>query len=523
MSGVGHLVVPGPEVGPELLQNGFADVVESGHDSLALHLIQPAQDRLDPVLLDGFDLLEGLQSAGREVDVDDAPVVGHPDPLDELPFLHAIHDARGVAERHVEELGDTAHGEVAVMLEEPHDVHMGHAYPGLHEPAGAGATEARDHVVDPRRDRRDRRLVVLSRFSSVDSSHVVNNVVDRYDQVNTDDQGNIAKEGAMRFALMIEAQQGLTYADQLAFVRGGAAAGFEAFFRSDHYASFPGPSDGPTTDAWAVLAGLARETERINLGVLVSPVTFRHPGNFVKVVTTVDEMSGGRIEVGVGAGWNDEDHAPLGLVFPDIRARADLMEDQLALLHGLWTEPDGWSFTGHQVKVEGGFLRPKPVDVPGRPRAANGAVRPRIIVGGPGSPRAFRLAARYADEFNIEGAGPDRVRERFALLDQTCRDIGRDPKTLTRSAMIGTLLGRDHAEVKQRQSALLAALGLPATGGSDWFQERRERWIIGTPDETRAMIRRYADAGVERIMLQDFLPRDLEMVDLMGAELVGRV
>jgi len=518
-----HAVVAGPEVWPELCHDGLADVIECGHDPLKLRLVQLAQDRLDPVLLDGLDLLEGPQSAGREVDEDDPPVVGHPDPLDEPALLHAIDDARGVAERHVKEFGNVAHREVTVMLEEPHDVHMGHAHPGLHEPAGAGAAKSGDHVVDTRRDRRDRRLVVPDRFSCIDSSHMVNNLADRDDQVNTDDSRNTVKKGAMRFALMIEAQQGLTYADQLALVRRADAAGFEAFFRSDHYASFPGPSDGPTTDAWTVLAGLARETERIALGVLVSPVTFRHPGNFVKVVTTVDEMSGGRIEVGVGAGWNAGDHAPLGLAFPDIRARADLMEDQLALLHGLWTEPDGWSFTGHQVRVEGGFIRPKPVDVPGRPRAANGAVRPRIIVGGEGSPRGFRLAARYADEFNLTSSAPERAVERYAALDAACRAVDREPSAITHSAMVGAMVGADEAEVARRRAALLGALGVAEEKASAWYEARKGRWILGTPDEARAMVRRFADAGVERIMLQDFLPRDLEMVDLMGRELIGRV
>ncbi len=326
----------------------------------------------------------------------------------------------------------------------------------------------------------------------------------------------------MRFALMIEAQQGLSYLDQLAIVRRAEAAGFESFFRSDHYASFPGPADGPTTDAWAVLAGLARDTEHISLGVLVSPVTFRHPGNFVKVVTTVDEMSGGRIEVGVGAGWNEADHAPLGLAFPDIRSRADLMEDQLALLHGLWTEPDGWSLHGHQLTVESGFLRPRPVDRPDRPHAVNGTVRPRIIVGGEGSPRAFRLAARYADEFNLSSSSPDRARERFAQLDETCQAMGRDPSTLTHSAMVGTLIGSDANEVDRRRGALLGALGISGDPPSDWFEARRQRWIMGTPDEARAAVRRFEAAGVERLMLQTFLPRDLEMVDLMGAEIVAK-
>src|SRR3954469_15342836 len=129
----------------------------------------------------------------------------------------------------------------------------------------------------------------------------------------------------MRFAMMIEPQQGLTYEEQLAVATHAEAAGFEALFRSDHYESFPGASDNPTTDAWAVLAGLARETKRIHLGALVSPVTFRHPGHFVKMVTTVDHMSGGRLEVAVGAGWNDADHLPLGLAFPPIDERADLL------------------------------------------------------------------------------------------------------------------------------------------------------------------------------------------------------
>src|SRR5512146_1280828 len=135
----------------------------------------------------------------------------------------------------------------------------------------------------------------------------------------------------MRFALMIEAQQGLSYDDQLSIARRAEAGGFETLFRSDHYAAFPGDAGQPTTDAWAILAGLARETTTIGIGTLVSPVTFRHPGNFVKLVTTVDHMSGGRLEVGVGAGWNEADHEPLGLAFPPIGTRADLVEDQLEL------------------------------------------------------------------------------------------------------------------------------------------------------------------------------------------------
>lgn len=326
----------------------------------------------------------------------------------------------------------------------------------------------------------------------------------------------------MRFALQIEPQQGLSYAEQLAVAKRAEANGFETLFRSDHYASFPGPAGRPTTDAWAVLAGLARDTERIGLGTLVSPVTFRHPGNLAKVATTVDEMSGGRLEVGVGAGWNELEHRQFGLPFPPIRERADLLEDQLAILRGLWGEPDGWSYQGHVVSIADANFKPRPVDVPGRPRTAIGGARPRILVGGEGSPRSYRLAARYADEFNLSSAsGPDRIREVYAELDAACEAIARDPATLTRSAMTGVLVGRDDAEMKERVAAMIRALGADADDG--WLEERELRWVTGTPDQTREMVSRLAAAGVERLMLQDFLPWDLDMIDVMGETLLGRV
>ena len=324
----------------------------------------------------------------------------------------------------------------------------------------------------------------------------------------------------MRFALMTEPQQGLTYDEQLAIVRRAESCGFETFFRSDHYQSFPGPSGEPTTDAWAVLAGLARDTSRIGLGVLVSPVTFRHAGNLAKVATTVDHMSGGRLEFGVGAGWNDEEHRQLGLPFPPIEERADLLEDNLAILHGLWGEPDGWSYAGKQLRIDEAKFYPKPVDRPDRPRFPSGAVRPRLIVGGGGSPRSMRIAARYADEFNLSSSTPDQAREKYAALTAACEAIGRDPAAIVRSTMSGVLIGRDEAELARRKSDLLAAFGQDA-GGDEWIDAREPRWVLGTPDQARAMVARFEAAGAERIMLQDFLPRDLEMVDLMAETFFG--
>ncbi len=314
----------------------------------------------------------------------------------------------------------------------------------------------------------------------------------------------------MRIALMIEAQMGLSYADQLAIARRAEAAGLEALFRSDHYESFPGDVDSPTTDAWAVLAGLARETDRIGLGVLVSPVAFRHPGNVAKLAATVQDMSGGRLELGLGAGWHEDEHLRHGFTFPPISERADLLEEQLAIVHGLFREPDGWSFSGAFYQVEDARFRPRPDPVP------------PMIVGGEGSARGMRIAVRWADEFNLSSVDPDLAREKMARLDAACVAAGRDPASLRRSAMAGVLIGRDRAAVDARLAALVATLG--ATGAtSEWLEARRARWVLGTPDEARTMVRRFADAGLERILLQDFMPNDLAMIDEIGEELVGRV
>ena len=312
----------------------------------------------------------------------------------------------------------------------------------------------------------------------------------------------------MRFALMIEPQQGLSYLEQLAIARTAEAAGFETLLRSDHYASFPGEAGLPTTDAWTVVAGLARETERIGLGVLVSPITFRLPGTFAKIVGTADEMSGGRVEVGLGAGWNEQEHDELGIPFPALGERFDRLEEGLAILHGLWTEGDGWSYAGRFWQVRGGRLRPA--------AASGGRRHPHLILGGSAGPRALRLAATYADEYDLTSASPEAASDMVARLDAACVAIGRDPATMVRSAMTGVLIGDSEPEVEERIEAQLTMFGMGRDEGVEWLSSRRGRWVIGTPEQARSAIAAFEAAGIERLVMQTFLPRDLEMIRQAG-------
>lgn len=317
----------------------------------------------------------------------------------------------------------------------------------------------------------------------------------------------------MRYALMTEPQQGLSYDEILAAARAAEAAGIEAFFRSDHYASFPGEAGLPTTDAWATLAGLARETSTIRLGVLVSPVTFRVPGNLAKVIQTVDEMSGGRIEAGFGAGWNEDEHAQLGIAFPPIGERYDMLTEQMAIIHGLWVEPDGWTFKGSHWQVRGSRAHGQ--------IARGGRRHPHILFGGKGGPRLAALVARFGDEFNLNSASPDDAPAAYARVRAAAQEVGRDPDEIVYSAMTGVLVAETDTDLRARVADLLAALGQGAEDGDAWLAERRKRWIMGTPDEAHARVLALEKNGTQRIMLQDFLPHDLDQVRLMGRIFAG--
>jgi F420-dependent oxidoreductase-like protein len=312
----------------------------------------------------------------------------------------------------------------------------------------------------------------------------------------------------MRYALMTEPQQGLTYAELLALARTAEEAGLEAFFRSDHYASFPGESGLNTTDAWTTLAGLARETTAIRLGVLVSPVTFRIPGSLAKVIQTVDDMADGRVEAGFGAGWNEIEHAQLGIPDPATEERFDMLEEQMAILHRLWTDEEGWTHEGrfwsvHSARRHGEVAR-------------GGRRHPHIIIGGKGRARMARLVAAYADEFNLNSASAEDAVVAYERVRRACEPIGRDPETIVYSAMTGVLVAESEEDLRARVADLMAQIGRGTDDADAWLSERRGRWVMGTPEEAHQRVRDLERAGTQRVMLQDLLPRDLDHVRLIG-------
>ena len=310
----------------------------------------------------------------------------------------------------------------------------------------------------------------------------------------------------MDFALLIEPNLGMTYGQQVELAQRAESAGLGTLYRSDHYQSSPGPEGRETTDAWAVIAGLVRETSRIRHGTLVSPVTFRHPGNLAKIVATVDHMSGGRVDLGLGSGWFEPEHRQYGFPFPDLPTRVDMLEEQLAVITGLWGEPDGWSFQGKHYRVDSSRFVPRPLQQP----------RPPIILGTKGAARGIRLAAQYADELNVYQAGPPRAREVFASLDAECRSIGRDPRSVRRSVLLGAAVGDDQAEADRRLAAVLRLF--ESEGSADrWTAENGDFWLLGTPADAEQTVVEFAAAGAERVVFQDFIADDRPMINLLGS------
>lgn len=307
---------------------------------------------------------------------------------------------------------------------------------------------------------------------------------------------------------MIEGQEGVSWEDWLALGRAVEESGLEGLFRSDHYSGARNDQRG-SLDAWTQIAALAAVTSRIRLGTLVSPATFRHPSLLAKAVVTADHVSDGRVELGIGTGWMEQEHAAYGFPFPPMHERLELLEEQLEIIVRSWTE-DTLDFEGKHYRLEGLRALPKPLQQP----------RPPVIVGGSARPRTARLAARFADEYNTVFASPEELRERRENVLRAAAEAGREP--LVFSLMTGCVVGRDPAELLERVGRLLARTRREDDPEA-FIRERRDRMVLGTVEEAVERLRELEEAGVERIFLQHLVHDDVDMVRLVGTDVAPAV
>jgi F420-dependent oxidoreductase-like protein len=314
----------------------------------------------------------------------------------------------------------------------------------------------------------------------------------------------------VRVALMIEGQEGVSWDDWLALARACEANGVEAVYRSDHYLSTVGAGDLGSLDAWTQIAALGARTERVRLGTLVSPATFRHPAVLAKAVITADHASGGRVELGMGAGWLEEEHRSYGFEFPDRRTRLERFAEQVEIVHRLLTR-ERTTFEGRHYRLEDCECLPKPLQRP----------RPPLIVGGSARRGTLEPAVRFADEYNTIFASVDEVRERRRKLDEACERVGRDPSTIRFSLMTGFAVGADRAEARERMRRRLERAR--SDEDPDEALEHKRDWIVGTVDEAAEKLRAYEDAGLDGVMLQHLDHTDLDAVALIGRELAPAV
>jgi len=311
----------------------------------------------------------------------------------------------------------------------------------------------------------------------------------------------------MRIALMIEGQEGVSWDDWRALAEACERHGIEALFRSDHYLSVEDRRERGALDAWTTLAALAAVTTRLRLGTLVSPATFRHPAVLAKSVASVDHVSGGRVELGLGTGWWEAEHEAYGFPFPPMGERMDVLAEQLEIVRGLWGD-GAFAFEGRHYKLAARDDLPKPVQQP-----------LPLIMGGQAGPRAARLAAHFADEYNTVYATLEQCRERRAALGAACEAAGRDPASLRFSLMTGWLVGTDETDLRDRAARLSAWQG--GDGDPDAFLAGLpEPWITGTVEQALERLAELEAIGVERVMLQHLLHEDLDAIALLGDHVV---
>jgi len=311
----------------------------------------------------------------------------------------------------------------------------------------------------------------------------------------------------VRVCLMIEGQEGVTWDDWVRLAGLVERHGLEGLFRSDHYTAII-RHDADALDAWATLAGLAAVTERIRLGTLVSPVTFRHPSVLARMAVTVDHISGGRLDVGMGSGWYEREHEAHGFPFLDGRRRFELFAEQVEIVVRSWTE-DAFDHAGPAYELRAQTALPRPVQQP----------HPPLVLGGTVKPRFAALAALHATEVNTLGAPNEELRQRKLALDRACVEAGRDPATLGFSVMTTCFLGSDRTEVLARLSRFLSVRG-GDTDPETLLAERRDRWLAGTVEEVAARVEELRGIGVTRVFLQHLDHSDDDMVALIGERLL---
>jgi F420-dependent oxidoreductase-like protein len=311
----------------------------------------------------------------------------------------------------------------------------------------------------------------------------------------------------MRLGLMVEGQENVTWEQWVALAAVCERHGIEALFRSDHYASVREGHVTASLDAWTTLAGLAVHTTHLRLGTLVSPVTFRHPSLTAKSVVTVDHISGGRVELGLGAGWLQSEHRMYGFAFPETAARMQALGEQAEIIHRQWTE-ERVDFDGRHYRMQDLRALPKPVQRP----------HPPLILGGGAGRQSARLAARWADEYNTFDASPEACRRRREQVAEACQEIGRDPASLRFSLMMPCITAGDRAELLERIQRLQEIQRRPGNP-EEFLKARPDEYLVGTVDEVMERLYCYQQAGVERVLLGHLIHDDLEMVRLVGEEL----
>ncbi|HEX2903676.1 MAG TPA: LLM class F420-dependent oxidoreductase [Jatrophihabitans sp.] len=305
----------------------------------------------------------------------------------------------------------------------------------------------------------------------------------------------------MELRIFTEPQQGATYADLLRIAQASEDLGFAAFFRSDHYLAMGGDGRPGPSDAWVTLAGLARDTKRIRLGTLVTPTTFRLPGPLAITVAGIDEMSGGRVELGIGAGWFEAEHTAHGIPFPDTRERFDRFVEQVEIIDGLWRTPatSTFSYQGTYYQLADSPALPKPTQSP----------RPPIILGGAGNRRSATLAAERADEYNVAFRG---VADTAAVFDRVRAAAGQTGRSLVYSAAQVVCVGASDAALNQRAAAIGRQL-----------PELRQNGLAGSPAEVIDRIGAFAEAGATRLYLQVLDLTDLDQLELIATQVAPQL